>query len=349
MDIFATAVLARVVESLNRPQSFLLDAFFGEVQTEPGSEEIHFDIDLSKPKLTPFVSPLRAGKVVVEAGYQTKSFKPAYAKEKRVFNANAPLRRQIGERIGGSLSPAQRQEASLARNLADMLARLTRRKEWMASTVLRTGSITVTGDDYPSRVVDFGRNAGHTVALTSGDRWGESGVSPYDNVQTWIGTVQTNGGGAVTKVVMDPKAWELFIADPKVEKRLDLLRAGGITQLQMGLVARGQTGAGTEPVYATYHGNIGSVEFWTYSQPYEDDAGQTQNFMPDYTVLLVSPALEGVRAYAAIRDPKANYEALEYFVKSWEEEDPAVRMLLLQCAPLTVPYRANGSFCATVR
>lgn len=348
MDIFATAVLARVVEQLHRPQSFLLDTFFTEVQTEQ-SEEIHFDIDTSKPKLTPLVSPLKAGKVDAENGFMTKSFKPAYAKEKRIFNANGPLRRSIGEQIGGSLSPAQRLEAALSRNLADMLARLIRRKEWMASTVLRTGAVTITGDDYPARLVDFGRASGNTVALTSGDRWGESGVSPYDNVQTWINTVATNGGGAVTRVVMDPKAWELFIADPKVEKRLEYLRAGGITQLQIGLVARGQTTAAQEPVYAAYHGNIGNVEFWTYSQPYEDDAGVTQNFMPDYTVILGGPAIEGVRAYGAIRDPKANYEALEYFVKSWEEEDPAARMLLLQCAPLVVPYRPNASFCATVR
>lgn len=348
MDIFSTAVLARVVEALNRPQSFLLDTFFPEVQTEQ-SEEIHFDIDLSKPTLAPFVSPVRAGQVVVDEGFQTKSLKPAYVKDKRVFDPNTPLRRAIGEQIGGNLNPAQRQEAALARQLSKMLDRLTRRQEWMASTVLRTGAVTITGDNYPSRLVDFGRAAGNTVALTSGDRWGESGVSPYDNVQTWIGTVQSNGGGAVTRVVMDPKAWELFVADPKVDKLLDYRRAAGITELQMGLVARGQTAAAQMPVYATYHGNIGNVEFWTYSQPYTDSEGATQNFMPDYTVILGGPAIEGVRAYGAIRDEAAGFQALEYFVKSWLENDPPLRMLLLQCAPLTVPYRPNASFCATVR
>lgn len=348
MDIFTTAVLSRVVEQLIRPQSFLLDTFFPQVQTED-SEEIHFDIDLSKPKLTPFVSPLKAGKVVVEDGFKTNSFKPAYAKEKRIFNATAPLKRSIGEKIGGGLSPMQRRDASVARQLADMLSRLTRRKEWMASTVLRTGAITVVGDDYPSRVVDFGRAAGHTATLTSGDRWGESGVSPYDNIQTWIGTVQANGGGAVTKVVMDPLAWALFTADAKVEKRLELRRAGGINELNIGLVSRGQTAANVEPRFETYHGNIGNVEFWTYSQPYENDAGSTANFMPDYTVLLVGSALEGVRAYGVIQDEQSGYRAMEYFVKSWLEQDPAVRMLLLQCAPLIVPYRPNASFCRTVR
>ena len=348
MDIFATAVLARVVESLNRPQSFLLDAFFPQVQTEV-SEEIHFDIDSSRPTLAPFVSPLVAGKAQVEDGFTTKSFKPAYVKEKRRFNPNDPMKRQIGEAIGGTMTPAQRREFALNRSLARMLERLTRRKEWMASSVLRTGTVTVVGDDYPSKLVDFGRAAGNTVALTSGDRWGETDISPYDDVQTWIGTVQSNGGGAVTKVVMDPKAWALFWADPTVQKLLDLRRPVGTEGLYNGLVVRGQTDAGMAPKFEMYHGNIGSVEFWTYSQPYTDDAGSTANFMPDYTVILAGPALEGVRAYGAVLDEAAGYQALEYFVKSWLENDPAVRWLLLQCAPLIVPYRPNASFCATVR
>ena len=348
MDIFATAVLARVVESLNRPQSFLLDAFFPQVQTEV-SEEIHFDIDSSRPTLAPFVSPLVAGKAQVEDGYVTKSFKPAYVKDKRRFNPNDPMKRQIGEAIGGTMTPAQRREFALNRSLARMLERLTRRKEWMASSVLRTGTVTVVGDDYPSKLVDFGRAAGNTVALTSGDRWGETDISPYDDVQTWIGTVQSNGGGAVTKVVMDPKAWALFWADPTVQKLLDLRRPGGTDGLYNGLVVRGQSDASMAPKFEMYHGNIGSVEFWTYSQPYTDDAGSTANFMPDYTVILAGPALEGVRAYGAVLDEAAGYQALEYFVKSWLENDPAVRWLLLQCAPLIVPYRPNASFCATVR
>ena len=58
---------------------------------------------------------------------------------------------------------------------------------------------------------------------------------------------------------------------------------------------------------------------------------------------------EGVRAYGAIRDEDAGFQALPYFAKSWKENDPSVRYLLMQSAPLTVPYRINASFCATVR
>ena len=63
MDIFSTHVLSKVVENLPTPSSFLLDTFFPNVQTSE-KEEIYFDVTDSKPRITPFVSPLLPGKVV---------------------------------------------------------------------------------------------------------------------------------------------------------------------------------------------------------------------------------------------------------------------------------------------
>ena len=70
MDIFSTQVLAKVVERLRTPPSFLLDMFFPNVQTSD-KEEIFFDVTDSKPRISPFVSPLLPGKVVDGGGYQT--------------------------------------------------------------------------------------------------------------------------------------------------------------------------------------------------------------------------------------------------------------------------------------
>mgnify|MGYP006263601211 FL=1 len=343
IDIFNTHVLNKVVERLERPSSFLLDTFFGQIQTEQ-SEEIHFDIDKSKPRLAPFVSPLVAGKVVDNEGFETKSFKPAYVKDKRRFDPNAPLKRTIGETIGGTLAPMQRREAALNRSLTNQLENLNRREEVMASEIMRTGKATITGDNYPTVVVDFQRDASLTVALTPGSQWGEAGVSMIDDLEDWAGTVQTKSGAAARTVVFDPKAWRLFKEDDKVERLLDIRRASGDNSLAFGPISRGQ---GNEKV--RFVGSIGDLEFFVYQDVYVDDAGVTQQVLPDNTVILSSKIqLEGVRCYGAIQDEKAGYQAQQYFSKSWLEEDPAVRWLLLQSAPLVVPYRPNASFCATV-
>lgn len=343
MDIFSTHVLNRVVEHLDRPASFLLDVFFSEIQTED-SEEIHFDIDQSKPRLAPFVSPLVAGQVMKDEGFITRSFKPAYVKDKRRFNPNAPLKRQIGETIGGNSTPMNRREVALNRALSNQLDRLTRREEVMASEALRLGKVTVTGENYPTQVVDFKRDPELTRALTGDVRWGEKDVNPVDDLESWAGLIQQKSGAAARTVVMDPMAWKVFKQHPQVKAYLEI-RRGTDNTLNIDPIVFGQ---GNDK--ARFVGMIGDFDLWVYNDVYVDEHGNDCRVLPDYTVILASRSMiEGARCYGAIQDEKASYQAERYFSKSWLEEDPPVRWLLLQSAPLIVPYRPNATLSITVR
>lgn len=337
MNIFDTAVLARVVPELPAPTPFILNSFFTNVQTET-SEEIHFDVEHGRRRISPFVSPIVAGQVVRSKGYQTKTFTPAYVKDKRVFDPNRPFKRLMGERIGGDLSPAQRLQAMLAADLQDQVNMLTRRQEVMAVEALRTGKLIVEGDQYPRAELDFGRHADLTVALTAAARWGEADVSPLNDVQTWSMLTTSHSGTAANVVIMDMSAWQLFIADPKVQKLLDRFRGKDA----MNPTVTGEGGR--------FMGSIGDFDIYVYAGWYEHPVtGDLTPYLPEHTVIITSQDLEGTRAYGAIRDEAAGFQAVPYFAKSWVEQDPAVRYLLMQSAPLPVPYRINASFCATVR
>lgn len=341
MDIFSTQVLSKVVERLHTPPSFLLDTFFPNVQTSD-KEEIFFDVTDSKPRISPFVSPLLPGKVVDGGGYQTKSFKPAYVKDKRRFDANIPYKRVACETIGGSLSPAQRYERALATHLKDQLDNLTRREEVMAAEILRTGKVVVSGDGYPAQTVNFGRDEALTKALASSATWDSSGVNPVDDLEDWAITIQDKSGVVAKTVVMDPQAWKIFRSNETVQKYLDI-RRGTSNSLAIDPVLR------SEDAKARNVGSIGDFDIWVYNDTYINDAGATTKLLPEKTVLLGSrEGLEGTRCYGAIHDEKANWTASRYFTKSWIEEDPSVRWLLLQSAPLVVPYRPNASMCVTV-
>ena len=337
MDIFTTGVLARVVAELPAPQPFILNSFFTALQTET-SEEIHFDIASGKRRLAPFVSPIVAGQVVASQGFTTQTFKPAYVKDKRVFDSSRPFKRAIGERIGGELNPAQRLQALLMTDLQDQLNMLTNRQEVMAIEALRTGKVVVEGDNYPKVELDFLRHADLTKKLLTTARWGEAGVDPLTDIETWSMLVTQHSGATANTVIMDVKAWQLFSASEKVQKLLDRFR--GADQLNPTV-----TGAG-----GRYMGSIGTFDIWVYAGWYEHpDTEAITPFLPDHTVIITSPELEGTRAYGAIRDEEAGFQAVPYFSKSWVEKDPAVRYLLLQSAPLPVPYRVNAAMCATVR
>lgn len=296
----------------------------------------------SKPRISPFVSPLLPGKVVDGSGYQTKSFKPAYVKDKRRFDANIPYKRVAGETIGGSLSPAQRYERALATHLKDQLDNLTRREEVMAAEILRTGKVVVSGEGYPAQTVNFGRDDALTKALAGSATWDSSGVNPVDDLEDWAIAIQDKSGVVAKTVVMDPQAWKLFRSNEIVQKYLDIRRGTNNTiNIDPQIISESEK--------ARYAGSIGDFAIWVYNDTYIDDKGVICKLLPEKTVLLGSrEGLEGTRCYGAIHDEKANWTANRYFTKSWIEEDPSVRWLLLQSAPLVVPYRPNASMCVTV-
>lgn len=338
-DIFSTDVVNGFVASLKRPVNGLTARYFATM-TQDAAEEIHFDVEVKGRRVAPFVSPLLEGKIVASNTYQAKTFKPAYIKDKRVFDANRPFKRAMGEQIGGSLSPMDRMRALLANDLQDQIEMLDRRKEIMASEAIRTGKVTVVGDGYPTTVVDFGRDAALTpTALASTARWGQSAEDPLGNLQTWSDLVLKKEGTAPIDVIMGTDAWSAFRKNADVKSRLDVRRVVGNEMSMNAITEEG----------LVFKGTLDGFNIFVYSGWYVDPADGTEKVIwPADIVAMTTPAIEGVQAHGAIRDEEAGFQALPYFAKSWTTPDPAVRYLMMQSAPLMVPYRVNASLAVDV-
>ncbi|QZA80241.1 major capsid protein [Deefgea piscis] len=338
MDIFNTAVLGHVVAALPLPSNFLLSTFFPFEQRET-TEEIHFEVEGGRRRMAPFVSPLVAGKVVGDNGRVVNSLKPAYIKDKRRFDPSAPLRRALGETIGGNYTPEQRIQINLRTSLADQIKMVNRRLEWMAKEVLLYGKVTIVGDNYPAALVDFQRDPALRVVKGAGTKWTDGGVNPLDDLQAWALLVLQKSGAYPDKVVLDPDAWKVFRNNAAVKERWNSLNSNIATLTP---AAAGEGGK--------YMGAIDGFEIYTYAEWFVDPMDDTEKAMfPTGSVVMSSSAgLEGYRAFGAIRDEESGYQALPYFSKSWLEKDPSVRWLLMQSAPLIVPYRVNASLSASV-
>ena len=338
MDFFSTNVLNTVVTNLFGDPQFLLERYFPSVQTE-SSEEIHFDVLDGKRRIAPFVSPLVEGQIVAALGYKTYTFKPAYIKDKRVFDMHKPLKRSPGEPIGGNMSPANRQRALIAIDMQDQLSMLNRRLEVMAGEILTTGKVTISGEKYPTVVVDFGRAAGNTVIASP--LWSVTTSTPLVDLATWSVASLKSQGIMLTDVLMTPDVWNVFRTNTSVIDALDRNRA--LTQ-PASLASNQMITEG-----GVYMGTVDNFNIYVYQGWYVDPAdGVEKPIIPATTVILTSPLLNGVRAYGAIRDEEAGLQAVPYYVKSWVEPDPSVRFVMLQSAPLLVPYRVNASFKAKV-
>ncbi|HEB76895.1 MAG TPA: major capsid protein, partial [Methylothermaceae bacterium] len=133
-------------------------------------------------------------------------------------------------------------------------------------------------------------------------------------------------------------AFDAFMFNPNVQTALDNRR---LQQNEMKLAAVAKEGG-------EYRYSFGSIDIYEYGGHYTDDNGVTQPILPSGTVIVGSTFMEGVRAFGAIRDEAAGFQAMPYYPKSWVDQDPSVRYLLMQSAPLVVPTRVNASLAATV-
>jgi hypothetical protein len=347
---YDTAVLIAVVPNLKRATTFLLDKFFPNIVTSD-TEFVAIDVDVGKRRIAPFVSPLVEGKLVEQRRMQTNIFKPAYIKDKRVPDLRKPVRRMIGERLGGEFTGAEREMANLAAEMTDQIDVLTRRLEWMAAQVLATGTVTIKGDGFPTSLVDFGRSSSLTVALTGSAEWTTANViggaaSPTTNIEAWQRQILKESGATVTDIIFTTSAWEGFIADPLLKGAIYYPRLGDSGNV-IDPGARIQRGA-------VYKGQWGQYSLWIYNEWYVDSGTEGGNVDQEYpmltdgTVIMSGPDMMGTRGFGQILDPAFSYAALPFAPKTWTENDPAQRYLMMQSAPITIPGRVNACLAANV-
>ncbi|MGU3286464.1 major capsid protein [Methylobacterium mesophilicum] len=341
IDTYSTARLLGAYGVIDRPVSFLYDTFFTSEQTFD-TEEVYFDKVERARRLAPIVSPAVQGKAERLRGYYANSFRPAYVKPKHVIEPWRTLRRRPGEALLGELSLAERRDRIVIDTLQVQDDQITRREEYMAAQMLLTGAVTVVGEDYPAQVVDMGRPAGNTVALTGAARWGQSGVDPMVSIQAWSALLQNASGFAPTKVIMDPLAWALFLQSSTVARVMNSFRQ---TTGNVDLAGTAVGGVGGEAVLG---GTVGQFEFYVYQQFYTDDLGNVLKFMPDNSVIMGNPAgCQGTRLYGAIQDVRS-LVALPRYPKMWVTEDPSAEFMMTQSAPLPVLGWSEATFAATV-
>lgn len=345
MEPFNTTTVMGVVGRLKRPALFLLNTFFPQVQTFD-TLEVYFDTETDDLTIAPLVSPIVAGKVVESEVSRQTSIRPAYVKQLYRMRAGESLVRLPGEAPGGSLSPEERRRRVLARNAERGLMAVQRRKELMAAEYLRSGKITISGEGFGVKTLDFGRLAGLTKTLSGTALWTDPASNPLGACENWSRECEDADDGApLYTYVMDGTAKTAM---------LDRLRARGDDKL-LDINMRGSTDSAnysprTEKFYE--FARYGSFSFWCYQDSYRDAAGVMQKFMGAGEVLGVGP-IDGRQFHGAIEDDDAmdgtdGYYEGDVFMKSWKEKNPSATYLLAQSAPIVAGRRPNASMRAKV-
>lgn len=344
-SVYTTAVLLKVLQVQDTFVPFWLNFFPQEMSFE--DEQILFDLVPRDRRMAPFVAPNVQGRVMKERGSTTRAFKPAYVKPKHIVNPARAIPRMPGEALQGTMTRSQRINAIIANNLQQEKISIMRRWEWMAARAVIDGAVTVSGDDYMSKTVNFGRDASLSGILSGAAIWGTTTANVLDDIEHYRRQVQWASGTSITRLIFGLDAWKAFQNDVEVRALLNAFYRGSATDYNVAV----PEGLPFEYRGVLSGGNgIGKLELYTYSDVYEDDngTGQLVPFLDSGTVIGVGNGLDGMRLYGAIADKRAELAAMPMFPKMWDDDDPSVTYTMTQSAPLMVPFQPNASFTIKV-
>jgi hypothetical protein len=330
------------MQAQEAPSNYWLDLCFNE-QLTFDDEFIDFEkMNRKGRRLAPFVAPLAQGKPLLREGSTVTRLKVAYSKMLDPVTPTRMMRRRPGELLAPiPQNPQQRRDAIIADIVAAHRDAVERRWEWLAARAVIDGAVTIVGDDYPARYVDFQRPSGNTVTLGSGARWGDNGVSILSNLNAWIFSMTTAPyGGPVTRLTLGPDACDVLLKDAEVKAQMDIMTRGTVVNVNTG-VREGQQ--------IEFMGKLSpTLEVYRYTDYYEDTDGSFQPFLDPKSAVLTGPNLQGIRAFGAIQDAHAQFQALPVFVRNYIEDNPGIEYVLSQSAPLMVPMNPVQSFKARV-
>ena len=339
LDLFDTRTMLAALEQMLPPKTFLRDTFFGTVETS-NTKYVDIDIMKGKRRLAPFVAPTKEGKLIERIGWKTNSYEPPYVKPKMVTTAQDFLKRDIGNTIYGAQDTAfTRAAKQVGKDLKELDGIITRREEWMASKLLSSGQVRVLGEGV-DETIDFQMEASHLITLSGTDLWSDqTNSTPIEDLRAWRRLILKDSGRSVTDVVMGSAAIDAFLDHPDVRGKLDTRR------IDLGEIRPQELAQGV-----LYYGRIRdvNVDLWVYDEWYIDPESNIEEPMVDAThVLMGDRTARTARHYGAIQDLKAN-ASVARFPKSWEEEDPSVRFLMLQSAPLLALHQVDAFIRAKV-
>lgn len=346
-DILSWASLTSAIDERKAPLNFLKNRFFPRDEPKE-TKNLELSFFRRGRKIAPFV---KRGSAALQVDGHTEDFaivRPPHIRIKRPMTPSELLdKRRPGSVIfAGKSGIEAAMRAHIAREQQNMLADLFNTEEYLAALALR-GAVAYTSEDEESFEVTFPRSASHDIALSGGDLWSApTTANPVELFQQVTDLVSDAVSMNVTTCIMSPQAADAFLKINAFEKLLDIRR---FTTGTLDFTTQQNVQTGAQYMGTTTHG----IQLWRYGKTLNVQGETVQLIRPGYVEFVAEgPMNEWVTYYGAIEDMKAigagKVLAAKRFSKSWEEEDPSARMLLMESNPLCVPRRPDASVSVDV-
>jgi len=332
--LFESRRLISIGLQLYPTSGFLQRTFFPTI-IEEDAEHIDILLKSGSKKLAPFVSPRIGGKIVDGIRKSIQTYKPAYIKQKFATSAIDILSQTNLPIYANEETALDRVVMKLSEEIEEGENNIDRRIEWMAAQVLQTGKCPIKGDGV-DEVIDCLFDDSQIKTLSGSGLWSNSDSSPMKTFRD-IRKERTDAGGkAPNTIVLGVEAYQAYINHPETIQMFESRRIDRGT-LKPEMIEENVIYIGYIPEIAT--------KLYAYDETYSDEKGDTKYYVNPKGFIYGSTKAEGRVVFGAIKDLKALY-ATKIFIKSWEEEDPSVRWMLMQSAPVVIPtYKDSFAYC----
>lgn len=346
-DVLSWSSLTPAVNEVKSPNSFIKELLFGRVVTVP-TRNIETSLIVRGRRIAPFVKRNGAAIMTEGADQSFTVFQPAHIRIKRPMNPSELLnKRRAGSVIfpgADGISAAMRQY--MADELGYLMMDVDESEEYLAAGALR-GVVDYESGDEAAFTVTYPRSSTHSYALGAGSRWNESTSNKRGDFLDAAQLINDDVGLNCTDVLLGADAADAFLADAsgELDTLLELRRlATGTIDLTQQFQESGAMFLGE-----FVHG----IRVWRYARQTQVGSSSYDLIRPKFAEFVCrSPAAQFVSYYGAIEDMKAigagRVLQSKRFSKSWEEEDPSARMLLVESNPLLVPRRPDATVSVQV-
>lgn len=332
-DLFSTANLQRALEISFVPQDFIWKTFFKETNKSQ-NKFIIVDKKYDSRRLGVFVSPLLEGAVIEKKGYFTDVLEPPYMKMKRITDAYNLLTRPIGQNPYAPVkSPRAQALEHLGEDTAHLKLRVMRTIEKMCNDVLLTGKLSIQGHGI-DKSYDYLLPAANQFAVGAeiAVAWVNTTADILGDIEDAGDLIMKNLGVMPNITVMGRNVYKAFRQNEDIRALLDNRR-----------VMLGQMDISILPKGVNYIGNIGEMDFYVYTEYYENEAGALVNMFDPDKCVVTSTDLRASVDYGAIEDLEfGGTVPMEMFLKSELRFDPSAQVLLLQSSPLPIHHQMDG-------
>ena len=214
-------VLQNFITSFISPPNFVLMNLFGSSNSP--SDNIKWESHRGGRGMTPFVAPGDVAPQTAPFGMASHSAKVAYWKEKTYYDEEF----LNNLRKPGTEAQYHDAQSRLAKDLAALVNRSNRRKEWMFAKMLFEGSFTYTDRTGIKISVDYDLPSSHEVTLATADKWqsGNSRDIMNDVIDGKI-IINDDTGAFVTHAICNSTVFKYMVQDPTLQTLLQKFTFG---------------------------------------------------------------------------------------------------------------------------